>query len=265
MIVSSLVESIEKASTEEEIFDVAVRATSSVNFFSGFAELLSALNEKKEFASSSSSSRELLELFSYGTFEEYLEREAKEKESLRLNAKQVEKLKQLSVVTLSSSSLSTTTTTATKESKRVLSYEILLQKLKLNSVRELEDFLIEKVISPGLVKGAMNQRLSVFEVHSSIGRDPDRRKGRVEEMLKTMREWKETCDDALRDIENQIVETKTDLAMEEMRKVDLQRKQEEAEKRASANAGGGGAVVEEEVDVAMKEESGSAGGTKRKK
>ena len=259
MIVSSLVESIEKASTEEEIFDVAVRATSSVNFFSGFAELLSALNEKKEFASSSSSSRELLELFSYGTFEEYLEREGKEKESLRLNAKQVEKLKQLSVVTLSSSSK------ATKESKRVLSYEILLQKLKLNSVRELEDFLIEKVISPGLVKGAMNQRLSVFEVHSSIGRDPDRRKGRVEEMLKTMREWKETCDDALRDIENRIVETKTDLAMEEMRKVDLQRKQEEAEKRASANAGGGGAVVEEEVDVAMKEESGSAGGTKRKK
>jgi len=227
---------------------------------------LSALNEKKEFASSSSSSssRELLELFSYGTFEEYLEREGKEKESLRLNAKQVEKLKQLSVVTLSSSSLSTTTT-ATKESKRVLSYEILLQKLKLNSVRELEDFLIEKVISPGLVKGAMNQRLSVFEVHSSIGRDPDRRKGRVEEMLKTMREWKETCDDALRDIENQIVETKTDLAMGEMRKVDLQRKQEEAEKRASANAGGIGAVVEEEVDVAMKEESGSAGGTKRKK
>ena len=259
MIVSSLVESIEKASTEEEIFDVAVRATSSVNFFSGFAELLSALNEKKEFASSSSSSRELLELFSYGTFEEYLEREAKEKESLRLNAKQVEKLKQLSVVTLSSSSK------ATKESKRVLSYEILLQKLKLNSVRELEDFLIEKVISPGLVKGAMNQRLSVFEVHSSIGRDPDRRKGRVEEMLKTMREWKQTCDDALRDIENQIVETKTDLAMEEIRKVDLQRKQEEAEKRATANACGGGAVVEEEVDVAMKEESGSAGGTKRKK
>ena len=259
MIVSSLVESIEKASTEEEIFDVAVRATSSVNFFSGFAELLSALNEKKEFASSSSSSRELLELFSYGTFEEYLEREGKEKESLRLNAKQVEKLKQLSVVTLSSSSK------ATKESKRVLSYEILLQKLKLNSVRELEDFLIEKVISPGLVKGAMNQRLSVFEVHSSIGRDPDRQKGRVEEMLKTMREWKQTCDDALRDIENQIVETKTDLAMEEIRKVDLQRKQEEAEKRATANACGGGAVVEEEVDVAMKEESGSAGGTKRKK
>jgi hypothetical protein len=80
-----------------------------------------------------------------------------------------------------------------------------------------------------------------------------------------MREWKQTCDDALRDIENQIVETKTDLAMEEIRKVDLQRKQEEAEKRATANACGGGAVVEEEVDVAMKEESGSAGGTKRKK
>ena len=150
---------------------------------------------------------------------------------------------------------------------KVLSYEILMQQLHLNSVRELEDFLIEKVISPGIVKGQMNQELSVFEVFSAIGRDPDRKSGRVEKMLATVREWKRTCDDALRDIENQIVETKTDLAMEDLRKVEVTRKQEEAERRASANVvgGGGSGGIEEEVDAAIKEESGSAGGTKRKK
>ena len=143
-----------------------------------------------------------------------------------------------------------------------------MQQLHLNSVRELEDFLIEKVISPGIVKGQMKgEELSVFEVFSAIGRDPDRKSGRVEEMLATVREWKRTCDDALRDIENQIVETKTDLAMEDLRKVEVTRKQEEAERRASANVvgGGGSGGIEEEVDAAIKEESGSAGGTKRKK
>ena len=83
--------------------------------------------------------------------------------------------------------------------------------------------------------------------------------------MATVREWKRTCDDALRDIENQIVETKTDLAMEDLRKMDVTRKQEEAERRASANVSGGGGSGGIEVDAAIKEESGSAGGTKRKK
>jgi len=204
-------------------------------------------------------SARLLDLFSFGTFDDYYhQQQQNEQQSLKviLNEKQEEKLKQLSVASLS-------------HETKVLSYEILMQQLHLNSVRELEDFLIEKVISPGIVKGQMNQELSVFEVHSAIGRDPDRKSGRVEKMLATVREWKRTCDDALRDIENQIVETKTDLAMEDLRKVDVTRKQEEAEKRASANVSGGGGGgsggIEEEVDAAIKEESGSAGGTKRKK
>ena len=175
-------------------------------------------------------------MFSFGTFDEYYhQQQQNEQQSLKviLNEKQEEKLKQLSVASLS-------------HETKVLSYEILMQQLHLNSVRELEDFLIEKVISPGIVKGQMNQELSVFEVFSAIGRDPDRKSGRVEKMLATVREWKRTCDDALRDIENQIVETKTDLAMEDLRKVDLTRKQEEAERRASAN------VVEEEGAVASR-------------
>jgi len=252
--ISSYVASIEKSTTEDEIVETATKATSSSNIYSGFAELLSALEKKN--SSKNEKSTRLLELFSFGTFEEYREKDTSLPKEL--NAKQIQKLKQLSVVSLSMET-------------KVLSYEILMKKLALNSVRELEDFLIEKVIWPGIVKGQMNQKLSVFEVHSAIGRDPNRRENRVEEMLATMREWKQTCDDALRDIENQIVETKTEMEMEKLRKMELTRKQEEAEKRASAYASGGGGGAghgnggSEEMDVAMKEESGSAGGTKRKK
>jgi len=251
--------------SEEEVFEITTKATSSSNVYSGFAELARALerlrmkrktDDGNDFGEKSA---RLLDLFSFGTFDDYYhQQQQNEQQSLKviLNEKQEEKLKQLSVASLS-------------HETKVLSYEILMQQLHLNSVRELEDFLIEKVISPGIVKGQMNQELSVFEVHSAIGRDPDRKSGRVEKMLATVREWKRTCDDALRDIENQIVETKTDLAMEDLRKVDVTRKQEEAEKRASANVSGGGGGgsggIEEEVDAAIKEESGSAGGTKRKK
>ena len=250
--------------SEEEVFEITTKATSSSNVYSGFAELANALerlrvkrktDDGNEFGEKSAP--RLLDLFSFGTFDEYYhQQQQNEQQSLKviLNEKQEEKLKQLSVASLSYET-------------KVLSYEILMQQLHLNSVRELEDFLIEKVISPGIVKGQMNQELSVFEVFSAIGRDPDRKSGRVEKMLATVREWKRTCDDALRDIENQIVETKTDLAMEDLRKAEVTRKQEEAERRASANVvgGGGSGGIEEEVDAAIKEESGSAGGTKRKK
>lgn len=239
--------------SEEEVFEITTKATSSSNVYSGFAELANALERLRMKRKTDDGnvfgekSARLLDLFSFGTFDEYYHQQQQ-------NEKQEEKLKQLSVASLSYET-------------KVLSYEILMQQLHLNSVRELEDFLIEKVISPGIVKGQMNQELSVFEVFSAIGRDPDRKSGRVEKMLATVREWKRTCDDALRDIENQIVETKTDLAMEDLRKVEVTRKQEEAERRASANVSGGGGSggIEEEVDAAIKEESGSAGGTKRKK
>ena len=239
--------------SEEEVFEITTKATSSSNVYSGFAELANALERLRMKRKTDDGnvfgekSARLLDLFSFGTFDEYYHQQQQ-------NEKQEEKLKQLSVASLSYET-------------KVLSYEILMQQLHLNSVRELEDFLIEKVISPGIVKGQMNQELSVFEVFSAIGRDPDRKSGRVEKMLATVREWKRTCDDALRDIENQIVETKTDLAMEDLRKVEVTRKQEEAERRASANVvgGGGSGGIEEEVDAAIKEESGSAGGTKRKK
>ena len=264
--VQSIIESDAlNAISEEEVFEITTKATSSSNVYSGFAELANALerirmkrkNDDPGNDDFGEKSARLLDLFSFGTFDDcYHQQQHEQQQSLKviLNEKQEEKLKQLSVVSLSYET-------------KVLSYEILMQQLHLNSVRELEDFLIEKVISPGIVKGQMNQELSVFEVHSAIGRDPDRKSGRVEKMLATVREWKRTCDDALRDIENQIVETKTDLAMEDLRKVDVTRKQEEAERRASANVSGGGGSggIEEEVDAAIKEESGSAGGTKRKK
>ena len=44
--ISSYVASIEKSTTEDEIVETATKATSSSNIYSGFAELLSALEKK---------------------------------------------------------------------------------------------------------------------------------------------------------------------------------------------------------------------------
>ena len=71
--ISSYVASIEKSTTEDEIVETATKATSSSNIYSGFAELLSALEKKN--SSKNEKSTRLLELFSFGTFEEYREKD----------------------------------------------------------------------------------------------------------------------------------------------------------------------------------------------
>ena len=84
--ISSYVASIEKSTTEDEIVETATKATSSSNIYSGFAELLSALEKKN--SSKNEKSTRLLELFSFGTFEEYREKDTSLPKEL--NAKQIQ-------------------------------------------------------------------------------------------------------------------------------------------------------------------------------
>ena len=249
--------------SEEEVFEITTKATSSSNVYSGFAELANALERLRKRKTDDGNvfgekSARLLDLFSFGTFDEYYhQQQQNEQQSLKviLNEKQEEKLKQLSVASLSYET-------------KVLSYEILMQQLHLNSVRELEDFLIEKVISPGIVKGQMNQELSVFEVFSAIGRDPRQEKWesgkdvgdceRVEENVRRRfeRHRKSNSGDEDGFGDGRSEEGRGD---EEARGGG---KESERERGWRRRRSGG---IEEEVDVAIKEESGSAGGTKRKK
>ena len=219
-----------------------------------YAELL---NERKVLESKCESHVRLLEIFTHGTVLDYKraleEVQTKKISSLpELTVVEENKLKQLTVVTLA-------------QKMRVLPYEILREQLEIECVRELEDFLINEVIATGIVKGQLNQSVFSFEVHSAIGRDL--KPGQMAEVLNTMREWKESCDEALRTIENQILDIKTEQEMERLRKLKLQMKQQVAEKNAILIVAKSikekkEKKEEKEGDVAMEDLSG--GGTKRK-
>ena len=56
------------------------------------------------------------------------------------------------------------------EQNKVLAYSLLMAELAINTVRELEDLVIEG-ISAGVVQGKLDQKSSHFEVDYVIGRD----------------------------------------------------------------------------------------------
>merc|ERR1712216_113930 len=96
--------------SEEEVFEITTKATSSSNVYSGFAELANALERLRMKRKTDDGnvfgekSARLLDLFSFGTFDEYYhQQQQNEQQSLKviLNEKQEEKLKQLSVASLS--------------------------------------------------------------------------------------------------------------------------------------------------------------------
>lgn len=74
-----------------------------------------------------------------------------------MNDKQLYKLKQLSIVSYSATS-------------RVLGYDLLLSKLDLKNLRELEDLLIDCFYT-GLCKGKLDQRSKFVEIYECMGRD----------------------------------------------------------------------------------------------
>jgi len=98
---------------------------------------------------------QLLELFAYGTYEEYKGAAAALPE---LSHAALKKLKQLSIVSLAADS-------------KLLGYPLLQAKLEIGSVRELEDLVIDAFYS-GLLRGRLDQReAGQLEVLANNGRD----------------------------------------------------------------------------------------------
>jgi COP9 signalosome complex subunit 7 len=95
-----------------------------------------------------------LELFAYGTYEDY----SMSKDTyIELTDAQVYKLKQLSIVSMAQDS-------------RILHYADLMTKLSMSSTRDLEQLIIDTVYA-GVVKGRLNQREQLLRVMDYIGRD----------------------------------------------------------------------------------------------
>jgi hypothetical protein len=90
-----------------------------------------------------------------------------------VSAKQLKKLKQLTIVSLA------------KQSK-VVSYKVLQENLDISNLRELEDLVIESIYA-GLLRGKLDQRAEHLEVKYAISRDI--KDEDLDEMMQKLTDW----------------------------------------------------------------------------
>ncbi|KAG8586510.1 hypothetical protein GDO81_005397 [Engystomops pustulosus] len=113
---------------------------------------------------------QLLNLFAYGTYPDYVAL----KDTLpELSAVQKNKLKHLTIVSLASR-------------MKCIPYSVLLKDLDMRNLRELEDLIIEAVYTD-IIQGKLDQRNHVLEVDFCIGRDIPKKD--ITSIVKTLQEW----------------------------------------------------------------------------
>ncbi|KAL7632742.1 UNVERIFIED_CONTAM: hypothetical protein RMT77_016943 [Armadillidium vulgare] len=153
-----------------------------------FSELLDCpniteLKQKEEHKSY----HELLELFAYGVYEDYVKNSSKLPE---LSEPMLIKLRQLTLVSLATGQKSLPLTELGKQ-------------LSINSTRQLEDLIIEAIYA-GIINGRLDQKNGVLEIDFAIGRDI-----KIEELSNiatTLQEWCQTCDMMLANVDHLINE-----------------------------------------------------------
>jgi len=128
---------------------------------------------------------ELLQIFAYGSYGDY---KVKESKLPKLTKQQITKLKQLSIVSLAADN-------------RTIAYKVLLEKLDIPNVRELEDLIIDSLYQ-GVLVGRLDQQRSQLQVDCAIGRDI--RPGQIAHLDKTLLLWCDQSDQLLKAIEEKI-------------------------------------------------------------
>uniref|UniRef100_A0A8C5M2H1 PCI domain-containing protein n=1 Tax=Leptobrachium leishanense TaxID=445787 RepID=A0A8C5M2H1_9ANUR len=113
---------------------------------------------------------QLLSLFSYGTYPDYIANKASLPE---LSAAQKNKLKHLTIVSLASR-------------MKCIPYSLLLKDLEMRNLRELEDLIIEAVYTD-IIQGKLDQRNYVLEVDFCIGRDIPKKD--IISIVEMLQEW----------------------------------------------------------------------------
>ncbi|XP_059475465.1 COP9 signalosome complex subunit 7a [Neocloeon triangulifer] len=133
----------------------------------------------------------LLKLFAYGTYREYLAQKADLPE---LTPVQQKKLKHLTLVTMATE-------------KKCIPYTDLLLELDIKNVRDLEDLIIEAIYAD-IIHGKLDQKDSQLEVDFAIGRDI--RFEDIGTIVDTLQQWCDSCETVLSCIETQINRANTD-------------------------------------------------------
>jgi len=125
---------------------------------------------------------EVLKLFSAGTYADY----AKDKERYDpiVTPGMIAKLREITIVQLASKN-------------RSVAYDSVMKATGISDVRELEDLLID-TITHDLLKGKLDQRARVVEVHGVVGRDVSLQD--IPSMIAALEKWEKSCEDSLQAI-----------------------------------------------------------------
>ncbi|KAJ1527723.1 hypothetical protein ONE63_007682 [Megalurothrips usitatus] len=151
-----------------------------------FAELLDTDSIKELANGPHSVYYELLRIFAYGTYREYMQLKDRLPE---ITPGMKKKLQHLTIVSL-----------ATK--MKCIPYSVLLQELDMKNVRDLEDLIIEAIYSD-IIHGKLDQRNSQLELDYAIGRDVQ--PGDLAKISATLQAWCDACEAVLVCVESQIV------------------------------------------------------------
>ncbi|XP_038673511.1 COP9 signalosome complex subunit 7b-like isoform X3 [Scyliorhinus canicula] len=129
---------------------------------------------------------QLLNLFAYGTYPDYLANKGSLPE---LTLAQKNKLKHLTIVSLAAR-------------MKCIPYSMLLKDLDIKNLRELEDLIIEAIYTD-IIQGKLDQRNQLLEVDFCIGRDLQKQD--ISNIVKTLQEWCDCCQAVLLGIEQQVL------------------------------------------------------------
>ncbi|CAM9408530.1 unnamed protein product [Phaeothamnion confervicola] len=123
-----------------------------------FGELLAAPNVQALRATEHERTLHLLEIFAYGTYEDYRRKTAALGGALpALTDAQREKLRMLTIVSLG-------------RSQKTVKYAELQRMLDIDNVRQLEDIVIETIYA-GLIQGKLDQHAALLKVKYAMARD----------------------------------------------------------------------------------------------
>jgi COP9 signalosome complex subunit 7 len=127
----------------------------------------------------------LLQLFTFGVYTDYIDHVDN---FPSLSENQIKKLRLLTIASLASTS-------------KHVSYSLLMEKLGLHKLREVEDLIIEAVYAH-IIKGKLNQKEQRLEVDFVIGRDIQPQM--IDNIISILNSWRDQCESAMSSLEAQI-------------------------------------------------------------
>jgi len=150
-----------------------------------FGELLEMENVKQLGETEDKRMLDLLKIFAYGTYADY---KANAAQFPQLTPPQVKKLRQLTLVSLSSQN-------------KLIPYSTLQQQLDMGELRELEDLIIDAIYL-GIIQGKLDQKMKQLEVQFSMGRDlkPES----IDNMIELLNSWSAQSENLLKTIKEKI-------------------------------------------------------------